>query len=234
MTAHPAAQPHRGREMLRGFSDSTSVGLGVFPLGIALGMLVIQAGLPWWMAPALSTIVLAGSVELLLVSLISTVTPLVTIAFTVFAMNFRHVFYSFSFPLDRVPKGPARWYSVYVLIDEAYATYAAKDRSELSGTRIVTMQLFSQFYWVAGGLVGVVIAHSLPAPIQGFEFALCALFTVMTLDAFRGRQQVPSTLLAGLSVTLALLITPQAAILVALIIFMTLLIVRYMIWGDQE
>lgn len=226
--------PSRKAEIVAGLKDSLSVGLGVFPLGIALGMLVMQAELPWWLAPALSIGVYAGSVELLLVSLIASLTPLITIAVTVFAVNFRHVFYSFSFPLHRVNSGFPKIYSVYSLTDEAFATYAGRSASKITSARIVTMQLAAQSYWVIGSLVGILISGALSAPLEGFEFALCALFTVMTLDAFRSRRQVPSLLLAVLSVSIAMLVAPQASMLVALLLFVALLAVRFFLRGDHD
>ncbi|QZY52562.1 AzlC family ABC transporter permease [Leucobacter tenebrionis] len=216
-------------EARKGLVDSLGVGLGIFPLGVALGLLVVQAGLPWWLAPALSIGIFAGSVELLMVSMLAAATPLITIAATVFALNFRHVFYAFSFPLARVRSGLPRAYSVYALIDEAYATYALMPQSSLTSTRIVTGQLAMQGYWVTGGLVGVAIANALPEPVEGFEFALYALFIVMTLDAARSRREIPSIVLAGLSVTAAILIAPNSALLVALIIFTALLVVRHLL-----
>ena len=114
----------RGERVRAGFEDSLSVGLGVFPLGIALGFLVVQVGLPGWVAPALSIVVFAGSVELLLTTMLAAVAPLSTIAVAVFAVNFRHVFYAFSFPIGVVKPGIPRAYSVYAMIDEAYATAA--------------------------------------------------------------------------------------------------------------
>lgn len=229
MTADQAGGSRR-REIRKGLADSLGVGIGIFPLGFALGMLVMQAGLPWWMAPALSIGVFAGSVELLLVSLLSTVTPLVTVAATVFALNFRHVFYAFSFPIARVRRGLPRAYATYALIDEAYATYAVKPAETLSSPRIVTGQLVMQAYWVAGGIVGVLLASVLPAPIEGFEFALTALFIVMTLDAVRSRREVPSVLLAGLAVAAGVVIAPSSAMLTAICIFVALLLVRFW-WG---
>lgn len=228
MPAHSDA-PRDGRlaQISAGFGDSLGVGIGIFPLGVALGVLVVQAGLPWWLAPALSIGIFAGSVELLLVSLLAAATPLLTIAATVFAVNFRHVFYALSFPITRVRPGLLRAYSTYALIDEAYATYVLMPPEKLGSTRIVTGQLVMQAYWVAGGLVGVAIAGALPAPIEGFEFALVALFVVMTLDAVRGRREIPSVLLAGLAVGIAVLAAPGQALLVALVIYTALLAVRY-------
>ena len=88
----------RRAQVLAGITDSFSAGLGIFPFGIALGLLVMQLGLPWWVAPALSLSAFAGSLELLLVGMIATAEPLAAVAITVFVVNFRHVFYAFSFP----------------------------------------------------------------------------------------------------------------------------------------
>ena len=223
----------RGAQMRAGIVDSLGVGLGIFPLGIALGVLVIQAGLPWWLAPALSIGIFAGSVELLLVSLIAAATPLVTIAVTVFAVNFRHVFYPLSFPIQAVRPGLPRAYSVYAMIDEAYATYVLMPPEKLSSARMVTGQFFMQAYWVAGGLVGVALASMLPEPIEGFEFALVALFVVMALDAARTKSEIPSVVLAGLAVAFAMLAFPGAEVLAALIAYTALLVVRYL-WSRRR
>jgi 4-azaleucine resistance transporter AzlC len=149
------------------------------------------------LAPALSLSAFAGSLELLLVGMIASAAPLIAVAITVFVVNFRHVFYAFSFPRHLVRNRFARLYATYALIDEVYAVNAALPASHRSGTRILAMQVACQIYWVGGGLVGVLLARLLPGPIKGLEFALCALFTVLTLDAFRSRREIPSVLLAG-------------------------------------
>ncbi|MFI6674666.1 AzlC family ABC transporter permease [Kribbella sp. NPDC050470] len=210
-----------------GIRDSFSAGLGIFPLGIALGLLVVQAGLPWWIAPALSLAAFAGSLELLLVGMIATTAPLAAVALTVVVVNFRHVFYAFSFPLDLVKNRFAKAYAVYAMIDEAYAVQASLVPSERSASRLIAMQLTCQTYWVGGGFVGVALGAALPAPIKGLEFALCALFTVLTLDAFRSRRELPSLLLALGSVVVALVLTPGAAMLTALVLFVVLLLARH-------
>lgn len=57
--------------------------------------------------------------------------------------------------------------------------------------------------------------------------ALCALFVTLTLDAARTRKQVPSLLLAALSIGTALVVAPDASLFVGLVIFLVLLIVRF-------
>src|SRR6185295_5705992 len=125
----PADRPEqptdRRKQIAAGVRDSFSAGLGIFPLGVALGMLVMQAGLPWWLAPALSVAIFAGSLELLLVGMIAATAPLAAIAVTTLVVNSRHVFYAFSFPLHLVRNPVAKAYSVYSMIDEAYAVSAS-------------------------------------------------------------------------------------------------------------
>jgi 4-azaleucine resistance transporter AzlC len=214
------------QQVIAGIRDSFSAGLGIFPLGIALGLLVIQAGLPWWLAPALSLSAFAGSLELLLVGMIAAAAPLAAVVLTTLVVNFRHVFYAFSFPLHLVRNRFAKAYAVYAMIDEAYAVSASLPATERSAPRLVAMQIVSQTYWVGGGLVGVALGAALPAPIEGLEFALCALFTVLALDAFRSSREVPAVLLAVASVTVALVLTPKAAMFSALLLFVGLLVAQ--------
>lgn len=216
--------------MAEGIRSSLAAGLGLFPLGVAFGLLVVQAGLPWWLAPALSIAGFAGSLELLMVGLIAVGTPLATIALTTLLVNFRHVFYAFSFPLHVVRNPIARLYSMYALIDEAYAV-TAPSPGRWTSWSLLAMQISYQLYWIIGGLLGVLIGSILPAQIQGIEFSLCALFVTLTLDAARSTQAVPSLLLAGLSFTFASIATPESALFTALLLFVGLLLVRFLVTG---
>ena len=223
----------RKSEVAAGVRASLAAGLGMYPIGVAFGLLVIQAGLPWWVAPALSIACFAGSLELLLIGLIVAATPLATIALTAFLVNFRHVFYAFTFPLHVVRNRFARAYSVYTLVDEAYAVTAANPRGWTSW-RLVSMQAAFQIYWVGGGLTGVLLGSMLPARIEGLEFALCALFVTLTLDACRSRDGVPSLLLAALSFSIAVVVAPHAALFVGLLLFIAALVARYLLMQRRE
>ena len=212
----PASLPAaRSGEIAAGLRLSVAAGMGMVPIGVAFGVLVVQSGLPWW-------------VELLLVGLMVTATPLATIALTVLLVNSRHVFYAFSFPLRVVRHPLARFYSVYALIDEAYAVTAARPGT-WTARRLIALQLAFHSYWVGGGLIGVLLASLIPGRVEGLEFALCALFITLTLDACRSRREVPSLLLAALSLVLARVLVPQAALFVALLGFMALLLLRFVL-----
>src|SRR5215203_2405144 len=122
-TVHAAEPPgeaagedpeRRGRsDLALAFRDTGSVGLGLFPLGIAFGVLVVHSGLAWWWAAACTALVYAGSLEFLLVGLVAAAAPLSQIAVTAFLVNFRHVFYALSFPLHRVRRKTGKAYGTF-------------------------------------------------------------------------------------------------------------------------
>ncbi|WP_269777853.1 AzlC family ABC transporter permease [Microbacterium halophytorum] len=227
----PAAERPPGwrrREVAAGLKASLAAGLGMFPLGMAFGLLVVQSGLPWWVAPGLSVFGYAGSLELLLIGLMTAGTALPTIALTTLLVNFRHVFYAFSFPLKAIRNPVAKAYSVYALTDEAYAVTAARPET-WTAPRLLAVQIAFQCYWVGGGLLGVLIASFIPFRIEGLEFALCALFITLTLDACRTRAELPSLLLGAVSFVTALLIVPGQALFAAMVIFLALLGIRFVV-----
>ena len=67
------------------------VGLGLFSLGLAFGLVVVHAGLVWWWATVFTAVVYAGSLEFLLAGLAVAATPLAQVAATTLIVNLRHV-----------------------------------------------------------------------------------------------------------------------------------------------
>lgn len=223
---HSSAPPPLREEILAAVRITAPAALGYIPLGFAFGLLVAQSSLPWWMAPALSVTAYSGSVELLMVGLAASGTPLTTIAISTFFVNSRHLFYAFSFPLHKVRGRGWRLYSMYALVDEAYALTVARPHGWTSA-RILTMQVLLQFTWVLSGLAGVGFGSLIPGTIPGLEFALCAMFITLALDSARSVADIPSVLLAGLALMGAWLIAPDQWLLCALILFAALLVGRH-------
>src|SRR5438046_9493539 len=102
------AEPRPRSEIMAALKVSGSVGLAIFPIGIAFGMLVAHSGLAWWWASVFSCVIFAGSLEFLLIGLTAAAAPLAQIAVTAFLVNVRHVLYALPFPLHRVEGRPAR------------------------------------------------------------------------------------------------------------------------------
>jgi 4-azaleucine resistance transporter AzlC len=215
------------------FIDTVSVGVGMFPLGAAFGLLVVQSGLDWWWALILSLLVYAGSMEFLAIALVAVATPLPQLALTTFLVNFRHVFYALSFPLRRVRGRAGKTYSMYALTDEAYALTAGRPGVPLSSARIIWLQLFCQSYWVAGSVAGALLGSWLAIDVIGLAFTLTALFVVLAMDAVRVERDLPSPVLAFGCALLALAVAPGQMLIVGMSLFVALLVVRALLKGTR-
>jgi 4-azaleucine resistance transporter AzlC len=203
------------------------VALGLFPLGIGFGVLVVHAGLPWWWAPLSTALIYAGSLEFLLIPMALTATPLLAVAATALVVNSRHVCYALSFPLHRVRGRLARTYATFGLTDEAYALTAGPQAQTWTTKRILVLQLLLQSFWVAGATVGALAGTRLPLDrLQGLDFALTALFVVLAIEALRATRDLRTAGLATLCAIAAQAVFPELMLLAALSVFTGLLVAR--------
>lgn len=198
----------------------------LFAIGIAFGLLVVDAGLAWWWAPVFTGVVYAGSLEFLLIGLAVAAAPLAQVAMTAFVVNSRHVFYALSFPLHRVRGVPAKMYSTFALTDEAYAVIS--DTVAAWTTRsIILVQLGFQLAWVGGATLGALVGTTLPLDkVHGLEFALTALFVVLAIDAYRVLNDRFVLVIATFSAVVAYLVAPGQMLVVAFAFYTAILLAR--------
>ncbi|WP_210491007.1 AzlC family ABC transporter permease [Patulibacter sp. SYSU D01012] len=213
-----ASSPALRRDVRAALADAGPFAIGMVPLGLAFGLLVVQSGLAWWWAPVFSALVFAGSLEFLLLGLVVAHASLATVAVTTLLVNSRHVFYALSFPLERIRGRLARGYAMFALVDEAYATFAARDPRGLSGRHVVLTQALLQSWWVGGVLVGALAGSAVPT-IAGLDFALVTLFVVLAIDALRVHRRVRDAVLAIACALVALVVAPGEMLVVAMALY---------------
>lgn len=201
------------------------IGLVLFAIGIAFGLLVIDSGLPWWWAPVFTGVVYAGSLEFLLIGLAVAAAPLAQVALTAFVVNSRHVFYALSFPLHLVRGWLGKAYSTFALTDEAYAVIS--DVKGLTTRSIIGVQVAFQVAWVGGATLGALVGTALPLDkVHGLEFALTALFVVLAMDAYRSNPDRAGLLAATVCAVAAWLVAPEQMLVIAFAAYTAILLVR--------
>ena len=103
------------------FIKTLPVMLGYIPLGIAFGVLSVQMGFPWWLAPLMSLVVYSGASQFLMLSLLAAQASLSAIFIAVFLLSTRHIFYGLSL-LARFKNAQAKKpYLIFALTDETYS-----------------------------------------------------------------------------------------------------------------
>lgn len=163
------------------FRQSVPVMLGYIFLGIAFGLLLQDAGYSFVWAFFISVIVYAGSMQFIMVSLMTGGAGLLYTAVMTFFINGRHIFYGLSFVEKYKKMGKACPYMVFSLTDETY--------SVLCGTKVPEgmkedkvffwISLFDHSYWVAGSVLGAVAGSYITIDTTGIDFSMTALFLVI-------------------------------------------------------
>lgn len=175
----------RAAEAVQAIRLTAPVAMAYVPLGLAFGVLMVKSGIAWYWAPLSALLIFAGSIEFLAVGLIAGGVPFLQVLVTSFVVNFRHLFYGLSFPLERISGRWAKAYGVWALTDETYAITAAGVGSRLNGFQITVLQVVSHVWWASAALVGALVGAIIPASIVGFGFALTAMFITLLVDSLR-------------------------------------------------
>ncbi|WP_035012401.1 AzlC family ABC transporter permease [Corynebacterium jeikeium] len=218
----------RNDQWRAGIADAWPVALGMVPLGLAFGLLITQVGFAWWWAPIFSFVIYAGSMEFLAVSLVTGGVGPLSAALYGFLVNFRHAFYALNYPIAQVRGWLARAYGIYALTDETYAILAARRDAKWSTARVMAVQILLQIGWVGGGVLGALFGSALPFEIQGMEFALIALFTVLAIEAFVSFKDLSLPIVAALCGAVGLLVSPDNMLMIGMSLYFVSLIVRFL------
>lgn len=194
-------------------------------LGMAFGATLAQAGFgPAW-ALMISTLVYAGSLQFVMVPLMAAGASLLTVALTALMVNARHLFYGVSF-IDRFRRmGRLRPYMIFSLTDETYSVYCSIPGEESDGV-MLRVALYDQLYWIAGSLLGSVLAQQLPFDLTGIDFSMTALFIVICVERAMNRDDRLPLATGGVCALVSLLVLgPERFLLPALLATAALLTV---------
>ena len=174
-------------------SHTTPIFFGYMAIGIPLGLMVVNAGYPWWLSLVMGLFMYSGAGEYVAIGLFAAGASLAEIAITEFFVNIRHIVYGLS--LIEKCRGTRRWKPViiYWLTDETYALLCSTEipaRAE-KGPFLGTIAFLDFFYWVLGSVIGAlacnVLQHfNLAQYLNGVDFALSALFAVILCGQIGG------------------------------------------------
>ncbi|MDK3025832.1 AzlC family ABC transporter permease [Cupriavidus taiwanensis] len=189
-------------EWLAGARALAPMLLGVVPFGLIYGVLAVGAGMPAWLACAMSAIVFGGASQMILTQLWSAGTPAVVITLTVAMVNLRHALYSATIA-PTLANLPRRWKALiaYLLTDEAFA--AMTHRLGDTGPRA----RYRHWYYFGGGfalwaswqlstLAGVLVGAQVPRDWP-LDFFLPLTFIGIIVPGLKHRSHVAAALAAS-------------------------------------
>jgi len=194
-----------------GLRQSLTIVIGYAPVAVTFGILATQFGLTYWEAGLMSFFVFAGAAQFIAIEMLHQGATVWMIGLTTLIVNIRHVLMS----LSVVPFFPARTLSWSLglaqgLTDETFVlnTRVLKDVVGEENRRRVMLgiNLGSFTSWVVFTILGGVIGKWLPIQFSGFQFALLALFIILTTTSLTKKNAMTYALAALLAVIFKLLI----------------------------
>lgn len=211
------------------FLRTIPVMMGYVFLGFAFGLLLQRAGYHWLWALAASVLVYAGSMQFVLVGLLTQGASLLTIAVTTLVVNSRHIFYGLSFIDTFKAMGKRGLYMVFSLTDETYALLCSTtpgSSPEDTKRLLFNISALDQCYWVCGSVLGALMGNVITFNITGIDFAMTALFTVIVVEQWLTTKNHVPALLGFTCAAIALVaLGPDQFLLPALTACMTILLV---------
>ena len=215
------------RKLLKtAFLATVPVMAGYVVLGIGFGMILKSKGYGLIWAFAMSFCIYAGSMQFVLVDLLTGGATLLTTAVTTLMVNARHLFYSISMVDEYRGAGAKKPYMIFALTDETYSLVCAGAPPFIKNKHAYyfLVSLFDQIWWVSGCVLGSVLGTALHFNTEGIDFALTALFiTVFVEQWLSTKNHVPALIGLGASLV-SLLIFGSGDFLIPAMIAITVLL----------
>ncbi|AFQ43133.1 AzlC family ABC transporter permease [Desulfosporosinus meridiei] len=206
-----------------GLRQSLTIAIGYAPVAITFGILATQFGLTFWEAGFMSLFVYAGASQFIAIEMIHQgATPLM-IGVTTLIVNIRH----FIMSLSVVPYFPERslpWSLGLAqgLTDETFVlnTKVLQNvEGEENRRRVMAgINLGAYSTWVSFTILGGLIGKWLPIQFSGFQFALLALFIILTTSSLSKKNYMTYISAAVLAVFLKVLIPGKIYLIISVVV----------------
>lgn len=202
--------PFSGQLFRQGAVAAWPICLGFFPIGLALGVLARQAGLPAWAMAMMSVLVFAGSSQFICVAMLNAGASLPAIVFATLVINLRHALMSSALAVHM--RGVNRWFLTffaYGVTDESFAVNMARFRSgSWSRWSALTVHQLTNLAWIVSTTAGALIGQFIPQGAFGIDYALTAMFLCLLVYQVQSRLLVVTGLIAAGVATLWYLLIP--------------------------
>lgn len=209
------------------FEQSIPVLLGYIFLGIAFGLMLQDAGYHFLWAFAVSVVVYAGSMQFVIVTLLSGGMSLVYAAIMTLFINGRHIFYGFSFIEKYRSMGKLYPYMVFSLTDETYSVLCrTKVSPEIDEKKVMFyISFLNQCYWVTGSVIGGLAGQFITFDSTGIDFSMTALFVAIVVEQWKaGKSHIPAIIGFMMSFLFLILFGADKFILPSLLMSVMILI----------
>lgn len=165
--------------------------VAVMPIGLVFGAVAAAKGLSSLEVILMSALVFAGGSQFVAIDIWTHPASWSAMAFSALLVNVRHVLMSASIG-TKMPafSGPRKYAAMLLLADEIWAMAELRaERTRLTPAWYVGLSIPFYCAWVLASLAGSLAGTFLGDPnVVGLDFAFPAVFTVLVMSFWKGRE----------------------------------------------
>ena len=202
---------------LAAFKYSIPVLLGYVTIGIAFGLLLAEAGYPWWLSLVMSLWMYAGAAQFISLGFFAAGTSFWEACLIQLVVNARHMAYGISMLKPYKEAGVFKPYLIFSLTDETFAILSSPPEmpAEEKHFFMFCVSALDQSYWVIGSVIGALAGALVPFDMTGVGFALTALFVVLMIEQIFKKKKYGVFILSGAAALAGVFLIPGSVSLLA-------------------
>lgn len=174
----------RTRALGAAFPRTLPVLAGYIFLGITYGLLMVSNGFPVWLPVLTAGLIYTGSLEFLMVQILTSAFNPLSAFVTALMVGSRHIFYGIAMLGRYRDTGRRKPYLIFATTDETFAVnYSADIPAGVDAARFYTaVSALDQAYWMAGSLLGAMFGSLLTVNTTGLDFVMTTMFMAILLN----------------------------------------------------
>ncbi|WP_297428766.1 AzlC family ABC transporter permease [Clostridium sp.] len=198
---------------IQGIKDCIPTIFGYLSLGLACGVLGKSCGLTIWEAMGMSAFVYGGSSQFIASSMILSSASVPSIIFTIFFVNFRHLFMSASIaPYFKKNSLLKNLFIGLLLTDETFAVASEEGirKNKINNLWMIGLNITAYINWIVATGIGVLLGSVIPDyKAFGLDFALTAMFIGLLISAIRINLKIKEAIIIIFTAVIILIISTK-------------------------
>lgn len=227
-TASQQRTATRIRQVRLGFAKTVPLLLGVFPFGIAYGVLAVQTGLSVFETMLMSAIVFAGGSQFLAVGMMASGVGGVMIVVSTLLVNLRHLVMGLSISPYLAESSP--WWqrmAAFAMTDESYLVSIThyRDQGQVTGSPAFLLGSGLAIYvsWGIGSLIGALFGSAIADPAKfGLDFMMSVTFVTMLLPELKSARLIVVAAVSAAVATATYILVPGKWYIIIAVVAATL------------
>lgn len=212
---------------------------GYLPVGLACGLLLVDAGLTWWQVALMSGLVFGGSAQFVAAALIAQNAGVMEVFISVLLLSSRQALYSVSYGpyLKQVPNYKVAWLS-YMTADESYAINILKMQNaspqkpwHINDALFVATTTWAS--WIIYTALGALCGTFVQIPDVISNFVMIAMFIGILVPNLNNRIMLTTMLFTGI-IAVILMTIFQSSYVIIMATAIALAVVFYFLQRQEK